>query len=99
MWVGSCTELCATAYGVSSAVVSLNDVVIFDQSDFHNKDQVLCEQVSLESGENTLDAKLTGSPGDKLVMDIYDCSKEPKVKLYETTALVRDAGPPNTVSR
>lgn len=90
-----CTKMVVASKGVSSARITLNDEEIFGPSDFHNKNITLEESVNLKSGTNTLSVRLAGSPGDQLLIRIYNCSTDPSTLLYETV-VNRTAGQPNT---
>ncbi len=58
---------------VDSAIVRLNETVVFDQNDFNEQISSLSKEISLLS-VNTLGVKLMGAPDDHLTIDIlgYD---------------------------
>ncbi|MFH1262227.1 MAG: hypothetical protein V1495_02115 [Pseudomonadota bacterium] len=92
---GVCTEMVVVSTGTSSAVISLNGEEIFVQSDFKNKDVTLTKAINLKDGSNALSIRIAGSPGDQLLVQIYNCSTDPSTKLFETV-VTRTKGSPNT---
>jgi hypothetical protein len=94
---GLCTKMVVVSHGVSSARIALNGVDVFAPSDFHNENITLEKSVNLKDGENSLSIRLAGSPGDQLLVRIYDCSTDPSTLLFEKV-VTRTAGQPNTGS-
>ncbi len=97
---GICAVVKVTSWGVSAVRILLNGEILFKENEFHNEDElVLTKQVTLLVGENELNmtnVRLRGSPGDQLLLQIYDCS-EPASLLFEKL-YVRDTGKPESVS-
>ena len=55
---------------VSSAVIKINGQIIFDQSNFNQNVATLEKEITLNDGQNTLEATLKSKPGGKLTIQI-----------------------------
>ena len=92
-----CFVLRAIATGVSAAWVKLNGEEVLAPSEFHNTDVVLNRDVSLNEGNNVLELRIAGSPADSLKVQIWNCTEDPSVLLFEKE-LVRTTGKPASSS-
>lgn len=90
-----CTKMVVTSNGVSSARITLNDEELYSPNDFHNDNFSEISSVNVKDGDNTIFIRLAGSPGDQVIVQIYNCSESPVELLYETI-VTRVAGSPNT---
>jgi hypothetical protein len=91
---GVCTNLRVISAGVSSARVILNEETVFGPGSFHNEENVILDKhVNLLDGSNNLSVRLAGSPGDYLIVQVWNCSKDPAEKLFEMK-VTRTTGAP-----
>ncbi len=89
-----CTKMVVTSRGISSARIILNDEEIYSPNDFKNKDFKESRYVNLNDGDNNIQIRLAGSPGDQINVRFYNCSEDPVELVFETT-VTRTAGAPN----
>ncbi|MFH1017950.1 MAG: hypothetical protein V1798_07195 [Pseudomonadota bacterium] len=99
----SCATLRVIAHQVTAAWVYMNDALILGPSDIDKGDAVIVDRnIDLSEGDNTLALRIAGKPNGKLndqgtcaleadgaqmTVQIWDCSKDPSVKVFELSVI------------